>query len=52
MQREKQRIAELEMQRMIKAAVLLQGVWRAYRARKALKQAQEKKAKGKGKKKK
>lgn len=50
--RERQKAADAELQRMIKAAVLLQGVWRAYRARKALKDAQEKKAKAKAKKKK
>ena len=52
---EKREAAERELRVMIRAATLLQALWRAYRCRKALKQKQKgkgKKGKGKGKKKK
>jgi len=42
--RERRQEAEAEMQRMVRAALLVQQVWRAFKARKALKKAQAKKA--------
>ena len=50
---EKREAAEKELRVMIRAATLLQAMWRSYRCRKALKQKQKGKGKkGKGKKRK
>ena len=50
LQREKREAAEADMQRMIKAAILLQQFWRSYRVRKLTRAAAAKKDKKKDKK--
>lgn len=45
-ERERQEALELEMQKMVKAAMVLQKFWRSYQARKELKKKQGKKGKG------
>lgn len=49
-EREKRQAAEEELQRMVRAALLVQNFWRAYKARKAVKKSQGKKGGKKGKK--